>query len=236
MQIKKPQVLVLGTFHMTKEHELNSKKRTSELEELIEHIAKFAPTKIALEMVKEDSKYCDEKYEDYLRGNYTLEENEIFQVGFRLAAKLGHKNLFPVDWMGESEKSYGEIEEWGKINQPDLLNELYQDLSFPEWQTDKTVLSYFKELNEPAFLDKLHRLYLNIARIGDDTNYLGMDWLVWWYKRNLIMFSNISKLIESPDERILFLVGCSHSSIVTNFLEESGLCEVVNAVVYLEDS
>jgi len=60
-----------------------------------------------------------------------------------------------------------------------------------------------------------------------------MNWLSWWYKRNLIMFGNLTRLINSEEERILFIVGGSHSTIVTNFIEESEVCEVVQPLSYL---
>ena len=76
-------------------------------------------------------------------------------------------------------------------------------------------------------------MYVNIARIGGLNQYVGMDWLSWWYKRNLIMFANLTRLIDTEEERILFIVGASHTSIVTKFLEESEICEVVPPLSYL---
>ncbi|WP_373568333.1 DUF5694 domain-containing protein [Lysinibacillus fusiformis] len=29
--------------------------------------------------------------------------NEIFQVGFRLGLKMWHEQIYPIDWMGESD-------------------------------------------------------------------------------------------------------------------------------------
>jgi len=47
------------------------------------------------------------------------------------------------------------------------------------------------------------------------------------------MFGNLTRLINSEEERILFIVGGSHSTIVTNFIEESEVCEVVQPLSYL---
>lgn len=41
------------------------------------------------------------------------------------------------------------------------------------------------------------------------------------------MFANLTRLIELEVERVLFLVGASHSSIVSECIEESKVCEVV---------
>lgn len=216
------------------EHEgLDSEKRQIEIEELVSKLEKFKPTKIAVEMVPEDSEYYNEKYKKYKLGTYQLQMNEIFQVGFRLGLKLGHEQIYPTDWMGDADMHYEEVESWAKENQPELLNEIYEGLEFPELLEDKSVTDYYNELNAPALLNKLHKIYVNIARIGDLNNYVGMNWLSWWYKRNLIMFGNLTRLIDSEEERILFIVGGSHSTIVTKFIEESEVCEVVQPLSYL---
>lgn len=79
----------------------------------------------------------------------------------------------------------------------------------------------------------MHKMYVNIARIGGINNYIGIEWLSWWYKRNLIMFSNLVHLIDTEEERILFIVGSSHASIVTKFLEESEICEIIPPLSYI---
>jgi len=50
-----------------------------------------------------------------------------------------------------------------------------------------------------------------MVRIGDLNNYVGIKCLSWWYKRNLIIFSNLARLINSENEKILLIIGCTHS-------------------------
>ena len=218
---------------MSEHKGLDSEKRQTEIEKLVSKLEKFKPTKIAVEMVPEDSEYYNEKYKQYKSGTYQLQMNEIFQVGFRLGLKLEHEQIYPTDWMGDADMQYEEVEGWAKENQPELLNEIYEGLEFPELLEDKSVIDYYRELNAPTLLNKLHKIYVNIARIGDLNNYVGMNWLSWWYKRNLIMFGNLTRLIDSEEERILFIVGGSHSTIVTKFIEESEVCEIVEPLSYL---
>ena len=42
--------------------------------------------------------------------------------------------------------------------------------------SNKSVLAYYRELNDPSLLSKLHKLYINMARIGDLNNYVGIKW------------------------------------------------------------
>lgn len=233
MNVEKAKVLILGTFHMSEHEGLNSERRQNEIVDLVSKLARFKPTKIAVEMVPEESEYCNEKYKQYKSGVHKLEMNEIFQVGFRLGLKMGHEQIYPTDWMGKSDMGYAEVESWAKENQPELLNEIFEGLVFPELSEDKSIIDYYKALNAPIFLNKLHKMYVNIARIGGLNKYVGMDWISWWYKRNLIMFANLTRLIDTEEERILFIVGASHTNIVTKFLEESEICEVVPPLSYL---
>ncbi len=212
---------------------LYSEKRQIEIKEIVSKLADFKPTKIAVEMVSEDRDYYNEKYKRYKRDSYKLEMNEIFQVAFRLGLRLGHEQIYPTDWMGESGMSYGEVEGWLKENQQELFNEIFEEINFPELTDSKSVQDYYKELNDPTLLYELHKMYVNLARVGEFNNYIGIEWLSWWYKRNLIMFSNLARLIDSGEERILFIVGVSHCSIVTKFLEESEICEIVEPLNYL---
>lgn len=233
MKQEKAKVLVLGSFHMSEYEGLNSEKRQREIEELVSKIEKFNPTKIAVEMVPEDSESYNEEFNKYKLGTYKLPMNEIYQVAFRLGLKLEHEQIYPTDWMGDADMSYREVENWAEENQPELLKEIYEELVAPELSDDKSVIDYYKELNAPTIVNKVHKIHLNIARIGDINNYVGMNWLSWWYKRNLIMFANLTRLIDSEEDRILFIVGVGHSSIVTNFIEESEFCEVVQPLSYL---
>ncbi|MFS0752461.1 DUF5694 domain-containing protein [Oceanobacillus sp. 1P07AA] len=233
MNVEKAKVLVLGTFHMAEHEGLYSNRRQTEIEELVSKLVNFKPTKIAVEMVPEDSVFTNEKYRQYKLGTYNLEMNEIFQIGFRLGVRLGHEQIYSVDWMKDADMDYGEIEKWVKDNQPDLFNEIYNDLFVPELTKNKRIIDYYRELNDPIWLNKIHKHYVNIARIGDINNYIGMKWLSWWYKRNLIMFSNLTRLIRSKEDRILFIVGASHPAIVNKFLKESEACEIVQPLSYL---
>lgn len=234
MNTTKAKVMILGTFHLADETGLDSEKRQAEINEVVAKLAQFRPTKIALEMVPEEGEVCQDQYSRYQQGTYELEMNEYYQLGFRLANQLGHSQLYPVDWMGEADREYGEVDAWAREHQPELLEEMLKDLSFPALTPEKGLLSYYQELNEPVFLRQVDAYYLNVARIGTISNNVGIDWLSWWYKRNLIQFANLTRLADSPDERILFIVGASHVRIVENFLRESGSVEVVWALDYLK--
>ena len=102
-----------------------------------------------------------------------------------------------------------------------------------EW-SKLSILEGFKRVNEVETVKKLHQVYMEFAMIGKEGNYYAMDWLTWWYKRNLILYTNIRRLITSPQERVLLLIGGSHVHLIKQFLEESEVCTVVDATEYLK--
>ncbi|MEH7456492.1 DUF5694 domain-containing protein [Bacillus sp. JJ1127] len=237
MEEYKPKVLVLGSEHMSENEEFLSDRRQVEIEELVSLLQKFNPTKIAVEAITDHQDKLNDSFKQYKLNTNKLALNEIDQIGFRMAANLQHEQIYAIDWMGGNDVTdVWDVHGWAKKNQPQLFEEIFGWVPELELTDDKSVLDYYKELNDPVLLNKLHKLYVNMARIGDFGHYVGMEWLTWWYKRNLIMYSNIVRLIDSPEERILFIVGASHCSIVSKFLEEGENCVVVSPQKYLYET
>jgi hypothetical protein len=52
--------------------------------------------------------------------------NEIYQMGFRIAEKLNHNQIFAIDWMGtnKEEMDFGKVYDWANKNQqtPQILD------------------------------------------------------------------------------------------------------------------
>ena len=99
-------LMVLGTYHMSNPGQdlvnmqadsVSSPRRQKEIAELLERLAKFRPTKIAVE-VSRTSKVVRNEYSQYLDGTYKLTDNEIDQIGYALGKRLGLKNIWAVDF------------------------------------------------------------------------------------------------------------------------------------------
>ncbi|KMN46849.1 DUF5694 domain-containing protein [Bacillus paramycoides] len=234
MTENKPKVLILGSCHMSEHEELLSDERQAEITELVSIVQKFQPTKIAVESITDNQDKLNENFKQYKLGTYELALNEIDQIGFRMAANLKHEQVYAIDWMGGSDVvDFWDVHKWVEENQPELFAEIFSLVPEMDLTDTKSVLEFYQEMNNQVIFNQLHKLYVNMARIGDFGHYVGMEWLTWWYKRNLIMYSNIVRLIDSLEERILFIVGLSHYSIVSRFLEEGENCEIVSPEKYL---
>src|SRR5688572_23012459 len=99
------EILVLGTYHMnnpgrdiynSKVDDVLAPKRQAEMAQLIEVLERFQPTKIAVERNAGDER-IKKDYAAYLAGTHELTRNEIEQVGFRLAKKLGDRKSTRVN-------------------------------------------------------------------------------------------------------------------------------------------
>ncbi|MBM0066814.1 DUF5694 domain-containing protein [Alkalicoccobacillus gibsonii] len=246
----KPKVLVLGSYHL---NEVNSigmdaedgkilvPDREKELMELLQKMEAFQPTKVAVEVEVKRQEEIDREYQTYLSGNWKLPLNEIHQVGFRLAKSMNHQHVFAVDWMGSvpEQKSLGDILDWAEAHQPELSRMMKEQIESINKQftffDDRSLVENYCHINHPASIKKSHEIYMHVARIGEWNNYVGMDWLRWWYQRNLILYANLTRLIDSNDDRIFLVIGSSHLHTVNQFLKESGLFQVEDAYEYLTD-
>ena len=112
------------------------------------------------------------------------------------------------------------------------IEEKYQK-PIREKSGSKSIYELMKEYNQESEIQLGHELNMTIARIGKGEEYVGIDWLRWWYQRNIIIYKNLAELITASDDRAVLLIGSSHIHLVSQFLRESNLVEVVPASLYL---
>ena len=218
----RPEILVLGTYHMSnpgrdihnmKADDVLSPQRQQEITQLIEVLKKFHPTKIAIE-ADIGSQRVEREYSDYIAGKYTLSSNEIDQIGYRLAKELGHKAVYPVDEEGEF--PYYRVLNYAKANG---LKEKFDAMQAStgtmvkeqgDYLQSHTVLEMLEYMNSDARTAKDVASYYAYVPFGDPYDYAGPDLLALWFQRNIRIYSNIVKLVESPNERILVIYGAGH--------------------------
>ena len=240
----KAKVMILGTFHLRYTPDLyrreiggiDSIERQQEIRQVIDHVKEFRPTKMAFEVVKSENNRLNTEYERYLKGELELVVDEVHQFGFPIAAESGHREVYAVDWMESvGNRSIGEVYEWAKVNQPKLfsfIEETYQKPNNASMENIDNIYELIQYVNDERVIRLSHESYMALARIGNGEDYVGIDWLRWWYQRNLIIYKNLAELI-APDERIVLLIGSSHIHLISQFLKESNLVEVVPASMYL---
>lgn len=226
-------LLLLGSFHFKDagldgykpkfDVDILSPERQQELTEILDRLAAFAPTRIAVEWDRDDQARLDERYAQYLAGEFELGSNEIYQIAFRLGKRLGHERLHAVDADGRHYEPSVDRGEWAKQNGQGWVekhdwHERYEKLY--EWEdrrkTQVPLIATFLFMNSPERLALGHGHYLvGTFKAGDGTEYPGADHLTgWWYNRNLRIFSNLLQLARDPEDRIFLLIGAGHVPIL----------------------
>ena len=122
------QVLVLGVYHFANPGldavkvevaDVLSSTRQEEILSVVEALARFRPTRIAVEELASTSSRLDSLYQAYVAEEHELSRNETQQLGFRLAAMYGHPRLYPVDY--RMDFPFGEVLEYAEDHDPDFL-------------------------------------------------------------------------------------------------------------------
>jgi hypothetical protein len=218
----RPEILVLGTYHMAnpgrdifnmQADDVLAPKRQQEIAQLIEVLKRFHPTKIAIEADIE-SQRAGREYSDYLAGKYTLSSNEIDQIGYRLAKELGQRAVYPVNVDGEFPiqrvanyaKANGCTEKFDAMMASFGAQVKEQD----DFLRSHTVIEMLVYMNSDSMAAKGIAQYYASVPYGEPGDYAGPDLLAAWYERNIRIYHNIVKLIESPNDRILVIYGAGH--------------------------
>jgi hypothetical protein len=235
----KSKALVLGTYHMAnpgldkfnmKADDVAAPKRQQEVEAFVNQLASFKPTKVCLEYPYARRQQLNDNYVAYCNGKYELHTNETEQIGFRLAHKLGLKEIYAVDKNAPFE-----------FDSVVVAAQRYHFDSFlsflgklPQWLEEEnqklytsTIGEYYHYLNTPANVRMGHEFYLSAAAVGKDENYAGADLVADWYKRNLRIYRNIVNIPHTADDRFFILFGSGHSKILQDLIEDSSGFELV---------
>jgi len=245
----KAQLLLLGSYHMANPGRdvvnLNADdvllpKRQAEIELLVKKIAKFKPTKIAVEITlnsKMDTA-LEKNYSQYLQGTYTLQKGESEQIGFRLAKLLGHSKIYAINATGDFDmnKVMGFAMNNGMRNEAQALMQEMQAFMKQENEalSKSSVLEHFRHMNSPEFISKNWEVYQMFLKFNNGKIYAGADLFADNYKRNLKIVSNLLKLKESKEERILVIYGAGHIPFFKNILTGYPDLEIVDALKFLK--
>lgn len=248
----RPVVLLLGCYHMVNHHldtynieadDMLSPGRQHEIGAVVEQLKRFRPTKVVVEEFSDQVDALNEQYQEYLAGTFTLTAEEYHQLGFRIAAELHHTQIYAIDWKDDPEgaEETGDLDEvyaYAQAHQPELYDQLMLSGSrlseeIQERVTTTNVSEQLRWLNESENLLRNHQMYMTIARIGTGKQYVGIDWVKGWYQRNLIIFTNLTRIITSQEDRILVIYGVGHIPLLTQFICDSGFYSLDTVEAYL---
>lgn len=216
------EVLVLGVYHMAnpghdiynmQADDVLAARRQAEIAQVVEVLKKFQPTKIAVE-ADVYSDRAPKAYADYAAGKHELSRNEIEQIGFRLAKEMGHKTVYPVDADGEF--PYQRVVDYAKASGRSkeldgIMSGFGDDVKAQgEYLASHTVLETLLYMNGDEKAAHEVGLYYQQARLGEPGDWAGADLVSDWFRRNMRIYSNVMRLVDSPKERVLVIFGAGH--------------------------
>lgn len=246
-------LLILGTFHMEGSSgdavdaavgDMSTPRRQAEISELVDRLARFRPTVIAIESSRISS-YWNDRYRAWLTGEQALGGNEIEQIGFRLAKQAGVAALAPVDypmWMDGSQaidrhEPRSQPESTGRADaDPPLLAGIRAQVAADDARLrDGSVREFLAWLNRPdrAVLNHRWDVISNLAPADGTSRYEHTDLATNWYKRNLRIYTNLVD-VAGPTERVLLLIGAGHTHLLRSLAVDDPRFCVADAARYLD--
>lgn len=225
------QVMLFGVFHfanpgldVVKTDTINVMSEESQkyLEELSIRLREFQPTVVLLEFKPANESMMQERYEQYLDGEYELPANEIYQLGFRIAKLSGVEKIASFDeatigWQAQP------LFDYLPENDPDSERAVEQAIESitAEHQQAQNTLSLGQLLgrtNDPDQDRRNKSFYLLTNHVGTSDNFVGADAAASWWHRNFRMYAKIQRH-ATPGQRVLVIGGQGHTAVLREFLE-----------------
>jgi hypothetical protein len=239
---ERPTLLVLGTAHFASPgrdmvniqvEDVLTEPRQAQIEDVVRDLAAFHPTVIAIEWPEAQQDRLDSLYGEYRAGRQALNASEHQQLGWRLADRLNLPRVHAIDWNGmpPGEMTAYNYPAWAKDHGRMATVEAIGArtlASFPQLGREDTVRQWLMRMNRPEALLDNHRVYLEIATLGDSESQPGAAWVGTWYARNLRIFTNLTRLTSNPQDRILVIYGVGHAYLLRQFARESNAFHVVD--------
>jgi hypothetical protein len=244
-QQTKAKIMVLGSYHMAnpgadvfnmQADDVLTTHRQKEMEELVSVLLKFKPTKIVLEENSKLDSVHNARFQSYVEGNHKLTANESQQIGFRLAKYSGHKKVFCVDESGKFD--FDAVMQFAMQNGQGqsiqtMMGTIQNHIATEnKLLLESTLIQYFKHMNRPENQEMGLGWYMKLLDIADGKSFPGPELVSDVYERNLKIMSNIFRLSDSPEDRILVIYGNGHTAFFKSILLGSERFEWVDVFDY----
>ena len=237
------QVMLLGTYHFAGSASDAVRQptadpltitRQAQLEELAEHLARWAPQQIAVEWPITFADSTTARYRAYRASGVTSSRNEVVQIGFRLARRLGHSTVHPIDYqMGGGNDSlealFARRPAFKTLMNTRQAAEQRSADSAAEWHARATISQQLHQANSELALHEgnSRAMFGSFLIAGEGGNYGGPQLLARWYERNFRIAHNLTRVLRPETKRVLVVIGSGHvPPLRTIFDETPGFCPV----------
>lgn len=242
------QVMIVGVAHLVAKRDVHnsvfedsplSPKRQAQIADIVNRLAAFHPTKVLVEATMGDPKYA-RQYRDFLASKFTLPANEVYQFGFKLAARAGNPTIYPIDTDGpqyidenapSGKRIYAFLKaNFTKVSDPTFDTQLAHEDAL---ERDGTYLDLLRYLNTDAAIDANASWYSIMDGMGRNADNAGSAYVSQWYARNAYIFSNILSVIQ-PGDRAVVIMGQGHEYLLREFTRLNPNLTSVDPLTYLK--
>ena len=240
------QVLIVGAYHFgnpgqdlhnMQVDDVRTPAKQAELADVATRLAKFQPTKIAVEALSDrpDSSYA--KYETFKPEMLTEKADERIQIGFRLAKNLAHKVVYAIDEQSDTIDyfPFGKVDSYAKEHgQSELLAKFNQRIKatikeMEAAQKTTPIRLMLAKKNDPAGILMEHReFYYALLGLGDRATQPGADLNGGWYLRNAKIFAKLTQ-VTKPGDKVVVLFGSGHAYWLRHFVQNTPGFSLVEA-------
>lgn len=238
-------VMMLGTFHFSSPGKDKVKvKHTNVLTAENQHYLaglsariaeQFQPTHVLLECDPKSQAIFEQRFDDYLKGEYELPVNEVYQLGFRIAGASKGAKVICFDerntpW--QAEQLFEDLKGNEVLNAG--MQTMYAKMTEDGNQrhANNTLPEILTIMNTES-LDKNNKYsYLYTNEIGAFGNFSGADAAASWWHRNFRMYANIQHHAQ-PGTRVFVIAGQGHTAIMKDLLADDIRREAVDIKAFL---
>jgi hypothetical protein len=239
-------VMVLGTYHFANPgqdlhnaqvDDVLQPRRQAELARVADQLARFRPTLVAVEAEADDQPdRAVPRYREFRDGRVEARRNEIDQIGFRLARRLGHERVIGIDAAGEfpfeALQAFAKAKGRGAELQRSVDELGQRSKAFEARARQVSVGQSLRQLNEPASVRADHAWYVAALGYGTGREQPGAALLGQWSQRNLMI---CARLVQSakPGDRVLLVYGSGHAFLLRQCVQQMPGWQLVEPNQYL---
>ncbi|HST07043.1 MAG TPA: DUF5694 domain-containing protein [Gemmatimonadaceae bacterium] len=242
--------MVLGTYHFANPgrdvikqefDDVLQPRRQAEIADVARRLASWKPDRIAVEWPWSFTDSTAARYARYRAGTLAPSRNEVVQLGFRIAARLGQPAVYPIDDdsfldSNDSLKALDSRRPEFKRARDSITGILQAEArSTNAWMRHTPIIQHLRRLNTDESLHGGNSLGMfgGFLGSGEGNNYGGPQFLASWYERNFNMAHNLTRISAPGVRRILLIVGAGHVPPLRNILDEAPQFCPVSPLPYL---
>lgn len=224
------QVMLFGVFHFAnpgldkvKTDQINvmTPENQTYLSGLSNRLSGLEPTHVLVECNPEEQDSYQTMYGAYRAGEHTLSSNENQQLGFRVAAGAGLKEVIcyneaDVSW--NAKPLFALLEQEQQARGAEFQAEITRITRETQERHQTLSLADLLRLTNDPEQDRLNQnIYLMTNDVGAGSGFEGADAAASWWHRNFRMYANI-QAVAQPGTRVIVIGGQGHTAILKTLL------------------